>query len=267
MLVPLNQQELQLEAKAWLARLKRHATAVSQAEIQYKQIEGKQHQLEAASRLLEQVHTLRSERARLVSRVQTVVLALRAKGGKVDTYEAYIETVSGIQADVTDASSLLSWIVAWLKAPEGGRVWGKKLLLIGVTLLGFRLLGMILGRFIAHMATSIKGASGLLGHFLATTVRNVIFLLGVLVVLSILGVQIGPLLAAFGAAGFVAGFALQGVLGNFAAGVMLLIYRPYEIGDYVSIASTSGTVSDMTLVSTILNTPDNQTVIIPNGSV
>ena len=67
--------------------------------------------------------------------------------------------------------------------------------------------------------------------------------------------SIGPFLAAIGATGFILGFALQGTLSNFAAGLMILLYRPYDIGDSVNVAGTSGTVSAMSLVSTTLLLP------------
>jgi small conductance mechanosensitive channel len=80
-------------------------------------------------------------------------------------------------------------------------------------------------------------------------------------------VEIGPFLAAIGVIGFVVGFALQDTLSNFASGVMLLVYRPYDIGDVVNAAGVLGKVDAMTLVSTTLKTFDNQDVIVPNSSI
>ena len=96
-------------------------------------------------------------------------------------------------------------------------------------------------------------------------VRKAIFLVGFVVALSMLEVNIGPLLAAIGAAGFILGFALQGTLSNFAAGIMILIYRPYDVGDLVDVAGTFGKVDAMTIVSTTLRKPDNQKVVVPNN--
>jgi len=87
------------------------------------------------------------------------------------------------------------------------------------------------------------------------------------VALSMLEINIGPLLAAIGAAGFIVGFALQGTLSNFAAGIMILVYRPYDIGDLVDIGGTFGTVEAMTIVSTTLRKLDNQKVIVPNNKI
>jgi small conductance mechanosensitive channel len=82
-----------------------------------------------------------------------------------------------------------------------------------------------------------------------------------------LGINVGPLLAAIGAAGFIIGFAFQGTLSNFAAGIMILIYRPHDVGDFVDIGGTFGIVDAMTIVSTTLMTLDNQKVVVPNNMI
>jgi small conductance mechanosensitive channel len=90
---------------------------------------------------------------------------------------------------------------------------------------------------------------------------------GVLMGLSQLGFQLGPLLAGLGIAGFIVGFALQDSLSNFAAGAMILAYRPYDVGDLIEAAGVFGRVSHMNLVSTTVLTIDNQTLVVPNGKI
>ena len=90
------------------------------------------------------------------------------------------------------------------------------------------------------------------------------FIVGFLMALSVLGVEVGPLMAALGAGGFIVGFALQETLGSFAAGLMIMVYRPFDVDDYVSIAGDEGTVKEMSLVSTSLLTVDNKVVVVPN---
>lgn len=89
----------------------------------------------------------------------------------------------------------------------------------------------------------------------------------VLMVLARLGVQTTSFIAVLGAAGLAIGLALQGSLANFAAGVLMLIFRPFKAGDYVEIAGTTGTVQEIQIFNTILHTPDNRRVIVPNASV
>lgn len=90
---------------------------------------------------------------------------------------------------------------------------------------------------------------------------------GIMVALSQIGISLGPMLAGLGVAGFVIGFALQDTLGNFAAGGMILIYRPYDVDDYVEVAGASGFVKEMSLVSTTIATFDNQTLVVPNSKI
>jgi small conductance mechanosensitive channel len=98
------------------------------------------------------------------------------------------------------------------------------------------------------------------------TVRT-IMILGLLVGLSQLGFELGPILAGLGIAGFIVGFALQDSLSNFAAGVMILGYRPFDIGDMVEAGGVFGRVHNMSLVSTTILTIDNQTLIVPNSKI
>jgi small conductance mechanosensitive channel len=93
---------------------------------------------------------------------------------------------------------------------------------------------------------------------------RLVMMIGFVVVLSQLGVQLGPMLAGLGIAGFVLGFALQDTLSNFAAGGMILAYQPYDVGDTIEAGGAMGTVKKMSLVSTTILTLDNQTLIVPN---
>ena len=90
---------------------------------------------------------------------------------------------------------------------------------------------------------------------------------GILLILGQLGISLGPMLAGLGIAGFIVGFALQDSLANFAAGGMILLYKPFDVDDFVQVAGQEGLVKKMSLVSTTINTFDNQTLIIPNNKI
>jgi len=90
---------------------------------------------------------------------------------------------------------------------------------------------------------------------------------GLGVILTQLGVQLAPFLAGLGIAGFAVGFALQNTLANLAAGALIIGTRPYDLGDEIESAGVFGTVKRMSLVSTTILTPDNQTLIVPNSSI
>jgi small conductance mechanosensitive channel len=88
-----------------------------------------------------------------------------------------------------------------------------------------------------------------------------------LAVLGIFGIQTASIIAVIGAAAFAVGLALQGTLSNFSAGVMILIFRPFKVGDYVEAGGSAGSVVEIDIFNTVLNTPDNVRVIIQNSSV
>ena len=100
-----------------------------------------------------------------------------------------------------------------------------------------------------------------------STAGNAVLILGILIALSQLGISLGPLLAGLGIAGFVIGFALQDTLSNFASGMMILFYRPFDVGDVVEVGGVFGKVSAMSLVNTTVLTLDNQTIVMPNNMI
>jgi small conductance mechanosensitive channel len=109
--------------------------------------------------------------------------------------------------------------------------------------------------------------SQLLRRMIRLLVRNVIIFLGVLIALSQIGISLGPLLAGLGVVGFIIGFALQDTLSNFAAGMLILIYRPFDVDDYVEVSGVTGTVRHMSLVNTTITTLDNQVIVVPNNKI
>ncbi len=104
-----------------------------------------------------------------------------------------------------------------------------------------------------------------LGNFVASTVKWVILAIVLVAVLGIFGIQATSIVAILGAASLAIGLALQGTLSDLAAGVMLVVFRPYKLGQFVDIGGTAGTVRDLNLFTTELVTPDNVQIIVPNG--
>lgn len=103
--------------------------------------------------------------------------------------------------------------------------------------------------------------------FFANLARYTVLIFMIIAVLAQFGIQTASLIAIFGAAGLAIGFALQGTLSNIAAGVMLLIFRPFKVGDFVEAAGIAGTVKEINLFVTELSTPDNVQILAPNGQV
>ncbi|NDV51460.1 MULTISPECIES: mechanosensitive ion channel family protein [unclassified Salipiger] len=133
------------------------------------------------------------------------------------------------------------------------------------------LVGLFIGRWVKGRITAMSARSARLDdtlfNFLGNIARYVVLIFTILVVLNTFGVQTTSIIAALGAAGLAVGLALQGTLSNVAAGVMIIIFRPIKLGDFVSVAGVSGTVKDITLNTTELASLGNTQIIVPNSEV
>lgn len=104
-------------------------------------------------------------------------------------------------------------------------------------------------------------------HFVGSLVSWVLIIFVVIASLGQLGIQTASFVAIVGAAGLAVGLALQGSLANFAAGVLILIFRPFKVGDFIEVAGVSGVVQKIQIFTTKLHSPDNKKIIVPNGGV
>lgn len=103
--------------------------------------------------------------------------------------------------------------------------------------------------------------------FIHGLVRYTLFIVVLIAALGRIGVQTASVVAIIGAAGLAVGLALQGSLSNFAAGVLIVAFRPFKSGDYVEVAGTAGSVDSIQIFQTILKTPDNKMVVLPNSAI
>ncbi len=209
-----------------------------------------------------------AEKIARLDRYRAVIRAYRDKGGDIGEYQKYYEQVSGIVVNPQDAGAASQALLDWVKSPQGGLRWAKNILFALLALLLFYFTSGISGRLTdaAIQRSHLKLSKGLRRFFVGIA-KKAVLVIGVIVALSILEVDIGPFVAAIGVGGFVVGFALKDALGNFAAGVLILMYRPFEIGDVITATGITGKVEDISLVSTKFLTPDNQTIYVPNSSV
>ncbi len=132
----------------------------------------------------------------------------------------------------------------------------------------------IIGRWIAKLLTNAVGRvmrkanlDDLLVNFLSNIIYALLLAVVVLAALEQLGIKTTSALAILGAAGLAVGLALRDSLANFAAGVMLIIFRPFKTGDFVEAGGTAGVVEKITVFNTVMRTGDNREVIIPNGQI
>jgi small conductance mechanosensitive channel len=125
-------------------------------------------------------------------------------------------------------------------------------------------LAALIARLLRRTLGKVDVEPTLIG-FLSNMTYYVLLTFVILAVLARLGIQTTSIIAVLGAAGLAVGLALQGALSNFAAGVLILFFRPYRVGDYVEIGGAAGTVEQIQIFNTILATPDRKTVIVPNA--
>ena len=103
--------------------------------------------------------------------------------------------------------------------------------------------------------------------FVANLLNSLLMVIIFIAAINQLGIETTSIIAMLGAAGLAIGLALQGSLANFAAGILIVIFRPYKVGDYIEAGSAEGTVLDIQIFSTVLKTPDNKVVVVPNGTI
>ncbi|MES2310694.1 MAG: mechanosensitive ion channel domain-containing protein [Pseudomonadota bacterium] len=132
------------------------------------------------------------------------------------------------------------------------------------------LVGMWIARRLANFAQGALGRASFdstLSGFLRNLIYGVLIALLVVTALGVLGVPSAPMVAALGTAGLAIGLALQGSLSNLAWGVLLAVFRPFRVGDYVTAGGVEGTVGSLNLMHTLLILPDNREAIVPNGKI
>jgi small conductance mechanosensitive channel len=144
--------------------------------------------------------------------------------------------------------------------------WGIRVGFAILIFLGGRIVVSIIGGIVKKLLITAK-MDEILVNFISAIVRWLLYLFVVIAALSQLGINTTSLIALIGAAGLAVALSLKDSMQNFAAGVMLLVFRPFKQGDYVEAGGTAGTVKEINIFSSTFLTPDNKQVIIPNGKI
>lgn len=145
-----------------------------------------------------------------------------------------------------------------------GDYLAKAFLALAVAWISY-IIASAIGRYVGGLVS--RKVDLTLGKFLTKAIRNLLMIVVAMGVLSYVGVDVTGLAAVLAAISFAIGMALQGTLGNFASGVMLLLFRPFKVDDYIVLSDTEGTVEEIDLFTTRINTLDNRHVIVPNGEI
>jgi len=166
------------------------------------------------------------------------------------------------------------------KLPDLGFDWSEVLELIqtqGVEF-GINLVTAIVIFYVGRMAVSLavrglhkvmrrQEVDKTLETFICNLVRMVLLVVVIIAAIGALGIETTSFIAIFGAAGLAVGLALQGSLSNFASGVLIVLFRPYRVGDFIEAAGINGVVEQVQILTTVLKTGDNKQIIVPNGQI
>jgi small conductance mechanosensitive channel len=264
-LIPLTKDELEKLAGDWLNIVKAKTEQVMAAQIAILKTDDK---VEDAAR--QKLTKLTKERRALFDKYAEVIAAWEKKGGDADAiagYRAYQSAIIVEEARQADFKTLLARAQAWLFDWDGGVHIGISLLII----FGSILLLLIFARVVRGLAERwigrVPNLSKLLQAFLVAIIYWLVFAVGLMVVLSALGIDISPVFALIGGASFIMAFAFQDTLGNLASGLMIMINKPFDQGDFVDVGGVAGTVQKVNIFATTVSTPDNQLIVIPNKNV
>jgi small conductance mechanosensitive channel len=167
-----------------------------------------------------------------------------------------------------------------ISLPDFGIDWNEQLALVQTNGLEFgkniavALAIFYIGRFVVRMVTKMlrrgmqkQDVDKTLETFVCNLISSILMAFVIIAAISQVGVQTTSLIALVGAAGLAVGLALQGSLSNFASGVLIVLFRPYKVGDFIEAAGIAGSVEEVQILSTVLKTGDNKRVIVPNSQI
>lgn len=177
----------------------------------------------------------------------------------------FLTTTTGSQSANPINLTNLDPMAIWAEYQDPILAWGMKALgALVVILIGLRISGWLAG-MVRKQALKYESIDDTLGNFFASIVRWAITAAVFIAALQVFGVQATSFVAILGALTLAIGLSMQGALGNIASGVMIIFFRPYKLGDYIEAAGVAGSVKDINLFQTVLATPDNVKILVPNS--
>ncbi|MEY3868119.1 MAG: hypothetical protein RLZZ338_2010 [Cyanobacteriota bacterium] len=218
------------------------------------------------NQLVASVTELQSNRTAVVDRFNVVLEELERKGGDSKSYRQYIEAVSRVEVDVKDTQGVGVRLISWVKSEEGGLRWAGNIGKFVGIVLASGIVSQILG-FVISKLLKLSKTSKLMRQFTVVLINRGGIVVGILLALTALEVSLAPVLAVVGGASFIFAFALQSNLGNFASGLMIMVNKPFDVGDEVKIGSLWGWVDSISLASTKIKGFGGQMFTVPNNTV
>ena len=265
LVAPLTLDQLAAEAEEWQAFVQNAMSRIASLKVVAINADG-----EELERIHEQIIEVSNERNELVAQFLMIIESMETKGGdpeQIAMYRNYISGAIASELQATDLKTILSQALNWTTSRDGG----VGFLISAASIIGSFFILIIVARFIRSLAARgirrITHLSMLMQDFLLKVTFWLSFAIGLMIVLSVFGVNITPLFAVLGGASFIIAFAMQETLGNLAAGLMIMINKPFDVGDLVDTNGILGEVEAVSIVSTTVRTLDNQVVILPNSQV
>ncbi|XZO00759.1 MAG: mechanosensitive ion channel domain-containing protein [Microcoleus sp.] len=209
---------------------------------------------------------LQSGRTAVVDRFNVILEELDRKGGDSKYYRKYIEAITKAEIDVKDTEGLGVRVLSWFKSDQGGLRWASNIGKFVGIVLASAIVSQILS-FVISKLLKLSKTSKLMRQFIVVVINRGGLVVGVLLALTALEVSLAPVLTVLGGASFIFAFALQSNLGNFASGLMLMVYKPFDVGDEVKIGSLWGWVDSISLANTKIKGFGGQLFTVPNNAV
>ncbi|MEG3899697.1 MULTISPECIES: mechanosensitive ion channel domain-containing protein [unclassified Microcoleus] len=246
-----NLQQKQQELKTTTENLQKSTDAESKAKNQ----------------LVVTVTELQSQLTAIDDRFNVILEELEKKGGDPKPYRQYTKAVMSIDVDTKDTQGLGVRLLAWAKAEEGGLRWaGNTGKFVGIVIVSV-IVSQILGAILNQLLSLFGGTSRIMRKFIVMLVKRGGVVIGFLLALTALEVSLGPVLALVGGLSFILAFALQSNLGNIASGLMIMAYKPFDVGDEIKLGELWGWVESITLANTKIKGLDGQMFNVPNNTV
>ncbi len=264
-LVPLTRDELDPLARAWLEIVRSATEEIAERQIALIRDPSRANEASFAA-----ISGLIDARTELFVRYGMVIDALQSKGGEeafISELRAYRNAVVFEEAILASPRAIAMAFLSWLTRLDGGLAVALDLGVIVAAFLALLILSRTVRGLTARWIARVPNISKLLQAFAVAAIYWVVLVIGLVFVLAAIGVNVTPLFAMIGGASFILAFAFQDTLGNLASGLMIMVNRPFDEGDYVQVAGVGGTVQSVSIVATTVITPDNQVIVIPNKNV
>ncbi len=276
-LQPLQSEQIAERVKAWQGILQLEVRKRIRIDIALQRLEAgdeaftrkfsAEERTEAMKKLAERSQQQQVVVEKIAERTTAAVNMLKRREVDVAGARNYVAASTGQRLNLLNPSVLRSQVQSWAVSPTGGvKVAINVGKFVGVLLL-FWVLSRIVRRAVSAAMNRMHRTSSLLKEFMVKSVSRVTMVVGIVAAISAAGFDMYWALAMIGAAGLVVGLALQGTLSNFASGLLILFYRPFDVGNVVTAGGVNGKVDKLSLFTTTIMTFDNQVMHVPNNEI